>query len=111
MYVKFGKLVEAYRFFSPHYAERDVAADFLDAGLDLQELETPGVDLGRDQLRAREVMTQQPQLVGQEAMTIQAAGLEFPFQFRDVVSRLAPDPREAGLDKPRLRLRLVNTRR
>ncbi len=80
--------------------ERDVAAGFPEAGLDLQELETPGVDLGRDQLRAREVMTLQPQLVGQEAMATQALGLEFQFPCRDAVSRLAPDPRDAVIGKP-----------
>ena len=80
--------------------ERDVAAGFPEAGLDLQELETPGVDLGRDQLRAREVMTLQPQLVGQEAMATQALGLEFQFPCRDVVARLAPEPRDAVIDKP-----------
>jgi hypothetical protein len=79
---------------------RDVAAGFPEAGLDLQELETPGVDLGRDQLRTREVMTRQPQLVGQEAMATQALGLELQFQFRDVVARLAPEPGDAVIDQP-----------
>jgi hypothetical protein len=62
----------------------DAPTGLTDAGPDLQELKAQGVDLGRGQFRALEVVAQQPkqaigggveqqpELVGQEAVAAQA---------------------------------------
>ena len=89
----------------------DAAAGFPDAGADLQELETQGVDLGRGQVRTLEMaaqqpeqavghgMEQQPELVGQETVAAQAIGLEIQLQFLDAVFHVAPEHVEVVVDK------------
>jgi hypothetical protein len=83
----------------------------MDAGADLQEFETQGVDLGRGQFRALELtaqqpkqaigrgVEQQPELVGQETVTAQAVGLELQLQFLDAVFHVAPEHVDVVIDK------------
>ena len=90
----------------------DAAAGLPDAGPDLQEFEAQGIDLGRSQFRALEVVAQQPkqavgrgveqqpELIGQEAMTTQTIGLDLQLQFLDAVFHVAPEHVDVVIDKP-----------
>ena len=89
----------------------DAATGLPDAGPDLQELEAEGVDLGRGQLCAFQVVAQQPEqavgrgveqqpeLVGQEAVAAQAVGPEIQLQLLDAVFHIAPEHVEVVVDK------------
>jgi hypothetical protein len=79
----------------------DAAAGFPDATPDLQEFEPQGVDLSRSQLRAPEVVTQQPKQTVSRGVEQQPklVGLEFQFQFFDAVFHVAPEHVDVVLDK------------